>query len=95
MILSHHEEGEVYHNQNPFIGFPTPEKDAAWMQLMDGGHKQTFPRTITKFEAGYAIRVPAGSVEAVGLESIPLNDESGDVWVSMNIYHHLHCLVSS
>ena len=44
-------------------------------------------------KTGYAIRVPAGSVETLGLESIPLNDGSGDVWVSMNIYHHLHCLV--
>lgn len=43
---------------------------------------------------GYSIRVPKTSVDAVGLESIPLNDGSGDVWVSMNIYHHLHCLVS-
>lgn len=30
----------------------------------------------------------------MNLESIPLNDGSGDVWVSMNVYHHLHCLDS-
>ena len=39
--------------------------------------------------------MPIGSVQALGLESIPLNDNSGDAWVSMNIYHHLHCLVST
>jgi hypothetical protein len=33
-------------------------------------------------------------MDALDLESIPLNDNSGDVWVSMNVYHHLHCLDS-
>jgi hypothetical protein len=33
-------------------------------------------------------------MDALDLESIPLNDNSGDVWVSMNVYHHLHCLHS-
>lgn len=43
---------------------------------------------------GYSIRVPSTSLDVLDLESIPLNDESGDVWVSMNVYHHLHCLDS-
>lgn len=43
---------------------------------------------------GYSIRVPSTSLDALKLESIPLNDDSGDVWVSMNVYHHLHCLDS-
>jgi hypothetical protein len=38
--------------------------------------------------------VPATSLDALNLASIPLNDNSGDVWVSMNVYHHLHCLDS-
>ena len=33
-------------------------------------------------------------MDALSLESIPLNDDSGDVWVSMNVFHHLHCLDS-
>lgn len=43
---------------------------------------------------GYSIRVPSTSLDALDLESIALNDGSGDVWVSMNVYHHLHCLDS-
>lgn len=63
---------------SPYTGYPTPETTAAWMTLMDG----------------YSIRVPSTTLAPVHLQSIPLNDGSDDVWVSLNVYHHLHCLDS-
>jgi len=65
------------------------------MELMDGKNESISDTShFAELCIGYSIRVPKESVDAVDLESIPLNDNSGDVWVSMNIYHHLHCLVS-
>jgi len=69
---------EGHGHASPYQGFPTPETTAKWMSLMDG----------------YSISVPSSSLTALNLDSIPLNDNSGDVWVSMNVYHHLHCLDS-
>ncbi|CAI6332874.1 unnamed protein product [Periconia digitata] len=77
LTLTHHDL-EGHGHASPYQGFPTPERTARWMELMNG----------------YSIRVPSSSLDALNLESIPLNDESGDVWVSMNVYHHLHCLDS-
>ncbi|OAK97880.1 hypothetical protein IQ06DRAFT_38198 [Phaeosphaeriaceae sp. SRC1lsM3a] len=73
-----HHDLEGHGHASPYQGFPTPETTAKWMELMDG----------------YSIRVPSTSLDTLNLKSIPLNDDSGDVWVSMNVYHHLHCLDS-
>lgn len=73
-----HHELEGHAHKSPYQGYPHPETTALWMDLMDG----------------YSIRVPSSSLDALNLQSIPLNDNSGDVWVSMNVYHHLHCLDS-
>ncbi|PVH93817.1 hypothetical protein DM02DRAFT_732877 [Periconia macrospinosa] len=78
LTLTTHHEVEGHGHKSPYRGFPTPERTKKWMDLMNG----------------YSIRVPSTSLDALNLESIPLNDDSGDVWVSMNIYHHLHCLDS-
>lgn len=69
---------------------------------MDGAHERLAPMPLSRYHdsidnethAGYSIRVPSTSLDALNLESIPLNDGTGDVWVSMNVYHHLHCLDS-
>lgn len=77
LILTPHEM-EGHGHKSPYQGYPTEERTALWMEMMQG----------------YSIRVPSTSLSALNLESIPLNDNSGDAWVSMNIYHHLHCLDS-
>ncbi|KAF1970900.1 hypothetical protein BU23DRAFT_201499 [Bimuria novae-zelandiae CBS 107.79] len=77
LTLTHHDV-EGHGHASPYQGYPTPERTARWMDLMNG----------------YSIRVPSTSLDALNIESIPLNDDSGDVWVSMNVYHHLHCLDS-
>ncbi|KAH7070241.1 hypothetical protein FB567DRAFT_216958 [Paraphoma chrysanthemicola] len=77
-LIRTHHDLEGHSHKSPYQGYPTSETTARWMELMNG----------------YSIRVPSKTLEALDLQSIPLNDESGDVWVSMNIYHHLHCLDS-
>lgn len=77
LVLTPHEL-EGHGHPSPYQGYPTPERTALWMEMMQG----------------YSIRVPSTSLDALDLHSIPLNDDSGDAWVSMNVYHHLHCLDS-
>jgi hypothetical protein len=64
--------------------------------------KGSFPEGENHFESefrltdllkGYNIRVPESSLKEGRGESIHLADESGDVWGSLSVYHHLHCLV--
>ncbi|KPI40957.1 uncharacterized protein AB675_10613 [Cyphellophora attinorum] len=41
----------------------------------------------------YNIRVPRTAI-APGASTVHLSDESGDAWVSLSMFHHLHCLDS-
>ncbi|ETN38308.1 uncharacterized protein HMPREF1541_06339 [Cyphellophora europaea CBS 101466] len=64
--------------RNPYSGAPKPETDNAWAALLKG----------------YNLRVPSSSLSQEHAPSIPLSDGSGNVWVSLGMYHHLHCLDS-
>jgi hypothetical protein len=52
------------------------------------------PSLIPRME-GYNIRAPRSSMTQDSVPFIPVDDGSGDVWVSFGVYHHLHCLVNS
>jgi len=43
---------------------------------------------------GYNIRVHRSQLSPGHAPSIELADGSGDVWTSLSVYHHLHCLDS-
>lgn len=43
---------------------------------------------------GYNIRVPNIAI-APGASTVHVSDGSGDAWVSLSMFHHLHCLVST
>lgn len=45
------------------------------------------------FNLGNNIRIAKDELVRLNRSSIQLADESGDSWGTLEVYHHLHCLV--
>lgn len=43
---------------------------------------------------GYNMRISQETLQRLNRSSIALSDGSGDHWGSLEVFHHLHCLVS-
>jgi hypothetical protein len=63
---------------NPYRGAPGEVSNSAWKILLHG----------------YNLRVPTDELPSDQSPSIHLTDGSDDAWVSLGVYHHLHCLDS-
>jgi hypothetical protein len=63
---------------NPYRGAPKEESNLAWKTLLQG----------------YNLRVPVDDLPSDQPPSVLLADGSNDAWVSLSVYHHLHCLDS-
>lgn len=73
------DEFEVQLAENArFKGFPRPELDEAWSNLIEPMH----------------IRVSPEIARQTNFTSLELGDGSGDSWGTPVVYHNLHCLVS-
>ncbi|KAM3448134.1 hypothetical protein MY3296_008055 [Beauveria thailandica] len=62
--------------ESNFKGTPRPEVDDAWEHLLQYND----------------IRVQKEELEKAGLKSVPLNDEKGGYFVTLDVYHTLHCV---
>lgn len=63
---------------NPYRGAPKEKSNLAWKALLQG----------------YNLRVPVEDLPRGQASSILLADGTNDAWVSLSVYHHLHCLDS-
>ncbi|KAM3497879.1 hypothetical protein MY10362_008783 [Beauveria mimosiformis] len=62
--------------ESNFKGMPRPQVDDAWEHLLRYND----------------IRVQKEDLEKANLESVPLNDEKGGYFVTLDVYHTLHCV---
>ncbi|KAM3461042.1 hypothetical protein NHJ6243_005359 [Beauveria neobassiana] len=62
--------------ESNFKGMPRPEVDDAWENLLQYND----------------IRVQKQDLEKANLKSVPLNDEKGGYFVTLDVYHTLHCV---
>ncbi|KAJ6789905.1 hypothetical protein PWT90_03419 [Aphanocladium album] len=67
---------EVFDGQSNFRGMPRPEVDEAWENLLQYND----------------LRVQKEDLEKANITSVPLNDEQGGYFVSLDVYHTLHCV---
>ncbi|KAM7184993.1 hypothetical protein V8F20_011977 [Naviculisporaceae sp. PSN 640] len=56
---------------------PSPEVDDAWFALLEP----------------FNTRVPPGKFEPMNRSSIQVTDDSGDYYVTLTMYHEIHCLM--
>ncbi|KAI1325973.1 hypothetical protein F5Y16DRAFT_250380 [Xylariaceae sp. FL0255] len=66
-----------FNTVNRFKGPTVKEVDRAWLQLLNGGHE---------------LRMSKEEVARAGLETVDLEDGSGDQIVLSTTYHMLHCI---
>ncbi|KAI1203628.1 hypothetical protein F5X97DRAFT_340768 [Nemania serpens] len=64
------------HQQDEYVGGPTPQADKAWNDLIDLSN----------------IKIPSSDIARAGLTSIPIPDEPDMSWASLGVIHELHCL---
>ncbi|TQW00911.1 tat pathway signal sequence [Cordyceps javanica] len=62
--------------KSKFRGMPRPEVDEAWDDLLRYND----------------IRVQKADLEKANITSVPLNDEQGGYFVTLDVYHTLHCV---
>jgi len=73
-----HAENDLM-KKSPYSGFPSPEGDAAWRELLKNSN----------------IRITAEELKKLNRSSIQLQDGSGDFFGGLSAHHHLHCLKSA
>lgn len=64
--------------KSPYAGYPTPEGDAAWRELLHNSN----------------IRISGEELKKLNRSSIQLQDGSGDFFGGLSAHHHLHCIKS-
>ncbi|EHL02850.1 hypothetical protein M7I_1113 [Glarea lozoyensis 74030] len=72
-----HAENDLM-KKSPYAGFPTPEGDQAWRDLLRNSN----------------IRISADELTKLNRSSIQLQDGSGDYFGGLSAHHHLHCIKS-
>ncbi|KAG9233644.1 hypothetical protein BJ875DRAFT_535257 [Amylocarpus encephaloides] len=72
-----HAENDLM-KKSPYAGFPSPEGDQAWRDLLRNSN----------------IRISGDELKKLNRSSIQLQDGSGDYFGGLSAHHHLHCIKS-
>ena len=65
--------------KTPYSGYPTPESDKAWTELLKNSN----------------LRISADTLRKLNRSSVQLQDGSGEYMGGLNVHHHLHCIKSA
>lgn len=82
------------HNPSPYQGEPTPEKNKLWEDLYVGKRLSARNDSLTKLGIG-ASRVTKEETGKMMNKTYELPDTDGDHIITIEVFHQLHCLVTS
>jgi hypothetical protein len=85
-----------FYENNPFVGDPRPEHDAAWGELLKSKSivPEGFMNRKLKYFLDMNVRFTEDEMQKINLTSISLKDGSGYVG-TFTAYHDIHCVVGS